>query len=93
VFVFPPNIVRRIVDYKTYIPEKKVWVSTVAWNVPIGPDRCAETMVFWGDERGIMSYDELYFESHGFETDPEVLKREHERIVRNIKSGKIKLGG
>lgn len=81
----------RIVDYKTYIPELGVWVSTVAYNTLIGPDRCAETMVFKGDENGITDWSELYFESHGCITDPEELKKRHDRIVKLIKEGKIKL--
>jgi len=80
-----------LVDYKTYIPEKKVWVSTIAYNTLIGFDRVSETMVFRGDEEGITDYTPLYFESHGMETDPEVLKKKHEEIVRKIKSGEIKL--
>lgn len=82
---------RMLVNIKTYIPEKGVWVSTVAWDVPIGVDRCAETMVFRGDEKGITDYSDLYFESHGWETDERVLRKEHERIVEAIKRGEIDL--
>jgi len=82
---------RMLVNIKTYIPERKVWVSTVAWDIPIGADRCAETMVFRGDEEGITDWSELYFESHGWETDENVLRKEHERIVEAIRSGKIEL--
>ncbi len=82
---------RRLVVIKTYIPEKKVWVSTVAWDIPIGADRCAETMVFRGDEKGITDFNELYFESHGCETDEKALRKKHERIVEAIRTGKIKL--
>jgi len=81
----------KLVDYKTYIPEKKVWVSTVAYDIPIGDDRCAETMVFRGNEKGITDWEELYFESHGMETDPEILRKKHEEIVRKIKTGVIKV--
>jgi len=83
--------VEPLVKYQTYIPEKKVWVSTVAYPFPIGVDRCAETMVFRGNESGITDWDDLYFESHGYETDPEVLKKKHDDIVRRIRSGEIKL--
>ena len=82
---------RCLVDLKTYIPEKGVWVSTVAYDREIGWDRKAETMVFRGDENGITSTAELYFESHGHTTDPAALKREHERIVERIRSGEIEI--
>ena len=81
-----------VVDLKTFIPEKGVWVSTVAHDMPIGIDRCAETMVFRGDKDGITDwYDELYFESHGYTTDREVLRKAHERIVDEIKRGIIQI--
>ena len=53
---------KRLVDLKTFLPEKKVWVSTVAYDEEIGFNRCAETIVFKGDETGITDWDELYFE-------------------------------
>ena len=36
----------KLVDFKTYIPEKSVWVSTVAYDEEIAPNSYAETMVF-----------------------------------------------
>ena len=81
----------KLVDLKTYIPEKKVWVSTIAYDKEIGFDRCAETMVFKGDENGITDWSELFFESHGYITDEEELKRKHEEIVRGIREGEIVL--
>ena len=81
----------RLVDLKTYIPEKKVWVSTVACDEEIGFNRCAETMVFKGDESGITDWSELYFESHGYVTDEEKLRKRHEEIVRKIREGGIEL--
>jgi len=82
---------RRLVDLKTYIPEKKVWVSTVACDEEIGFNRCAETMVFKGDENGITDWSELFFESHEYTTDEEELKKRHEEIVRKIRDGEIEL--
>ena len=82
---------RALVDLKTYIPEKRVWVSTVAYDEEIGFGRCAETMVFKGDEGGITDWGELYFESHGYTTDEEELKKRHEEIVRKIRGGEIEL--
>jgi len=82
---------RRLVDLKTYIPEKKVWVSTVACDEEIGFNRCAETMVFKGDENGITDWGELFFESHEYTTDEEELKKRHEEIVRKIRDGEIEL--
>ena len=81
----------RLVDLKTYIPEKKVWVSTVACDEEIGFNRCAETMVFKGDENGITDWSELYFESHRYVTDEEELRKRHEEIVRKIREGGIEL--
>ena len=81
----------KLVDLKTYIPEKGVWVSTVAYDEEIGFGRCAETMVFKGDESGITDWSELYFESHGYITDKEGLKKRHEEIVREIREGEIEL--
>ena len=81
----------RLVDLKTYIPEKKVWASTVACDEEIGFNRCAETMVFKGDESGITDWSELYFERHGCITDEEELKERHEEIVRKIREGEIEL--
>ena len=81
----------RKVDLKTYIPEKGVWVSTVAYDCEIGFGRKSETMVFRGDESGITDFTDLYFESHGYETDPERLRKEHERIVEGIRSGEIEI--
>jgi len=37
---------QRLVCYQTWIEHKGVWVSTVAWDIPIGVGRCAETGVF-----------------------------------------------
>jgi len=81
----------KLVDLKTYIPEKKVWVSTIAYDEEIGFNRCAETMVFKGDENGITDWSELYFESHGYTTDEEELKKRHKEIVRVIREGEIEL--
>jgi len=86
------NIIK-IVDLKTYIEEKGVWVSTVAHDMEIGLNRCAETMVFRGDSESIKDWTEVYFESHGYETNEEVLRSLHEEIVRKIKSGEIELIG
>jgi len=82
---------RCLVDLKTYIPKLRVWVSTVAYDTPIGADgRPAETMVFKGNSEKITSYEELYFEPH-FTTNPEELKKIHESIVQQLKTGEIKL--
>jgi len=81
----------RLVDLKTYIPERRFWVSTVACDEEIGFNRCAETMVFKGDESGIADWSELYFESHGHTTDEEELKKRHEEVVRKIREGEIEL--
>jgi len=81
----------KLVDLKTYIPEKKVWVSTIAYDEEIGFGRCAETMVFKGDENGITDWSELFFVSHGYTTDEEELKKRHEEIVRRIREGEIVL--
>ena len=45
-----------------------------------------ETMVFKGEEHSI-----VYFESHGYELNPKILMKEHERIVDAIKKGEINL--
>jgi len=82
----------KLVDYKTYIPEKGVWISTVAWNAPINLEGNAETMVFRGDEEGITDWCELYYEPHGWTFDRELLRKKHEEIVEKIRSGEIKLG-
>jgi len=82
---------KRLVDLKTYIPEKRVWVSTVAYDKEISINRCAETMVFKGDENGITDWSELYYEDHGRTTDEKELKRRHEEIVRKIREGEIEL--
>ena len=84
-------IPEKLVDIKTYIPERGVWVSTVAFDTEIGYGRCAETMVFKGDEKGITDYAELYFESHGYCTNEETLRKEHERIVEGIRKEEIRL--
>lgn len=81
------------VSFKTYIPEKGVWVSTAGLCFPIGFDRLAETAVFKGDENGITDWNELHLVPHGYTIDEEFLKREHDRIVREIKAGKLKLKG
>ena len=65
----------RLVDLKTYIPERRVWISTVACDEEVGFNRCAETMVFKGDENGITDWSELSLESHGYTTDEEELRR------------------
>lgn len=44
---------KKIFDLKTYIPEKKVWVSTIAFNIPINSAGNSETAVFPGDEKNI----------------------------------------
>ena len=85
---------RKIADFKTYIPEKGVWVSTVAWNMRIGLTRNSETMVFPGNERGITDYGTvIYSKSHGFIEDTgeyiKWLKKKHNEIVEKIKSGEI----
>jgi len=85
--------VRMLVNLKTFISERGVWVSTVAWDQPIGYDRCSETMVFRGDEKGITDNRILYFESHGYTAEESILKERHERIVESIKKGMIQLGG
>ncbi|MCS7387213.1 MAG: hypothetical protein NDF55_10890 [archaeon GB-1867-005] len=66
-------------------------MSTVAWDVEIGFGRCAETMVFKGNEQGITDWKELYFESHGHCTDYNELKKRHDEIVQKIREGKILL--
>ena len=78
-------------DLKTFLPEKKVWVSTVAYDEEIGFNGCAETIVFKGDETGITDWDELYFESHGYTTDEKELRKRHEEIVAAIRSGAISI--
>jgi len=80
-----------IFDKKTYIPEKGVWVSTVAWNYNIGLDRSSETMVFKGDEEGIEDYTDFYMESHGHTYSKDTLTRAHKRIVAGIEDGTIEL--
>ena len=80
-----------IVDLKTYLPKIGVWVSTVAWNMEIGVGRYAETMVFRGNKEGITDWRYMYFESHGYTTDKEILTKEHNRIVEGIKNNTITL--
>ena len=70
------------INLKTYIPNRKLWVSTVAYNMIIGAGRTSETMAFSGSEKGIEDYEELYFESHGSEGNEKTLKKEHRRIVK-----------
>ena len=82
---------KQLVDLKTYIPEKKVWVSTVAYNREISLNTCAETIVVKGNESGITDWDALYYESHGRITDEEELKKRHEEIVKKIREGEIEL--
>lgn len=74
-----------IYERKTYIPEKGLHVSTISHSHDIGMDRCAETMVFAGNEEGPTSFEDLYFEGHGYETDSNVLDKAHERIVEEQK--------
>lgn len=81
----------KLVDFKTYIPEKSVWVSTVAYDEEIAPDSYAETMVFKGNRDGITDWSELYYKSHGYIIDREELRRRHEEIVWAIRNGAIKL--
>ena len=80
-----------IVDLKTFVKEKGVWVSTVAHKIEIGMGRTSETMVFKGNEKEITNWLEVYFESHGYETREALLKKEHERIVNGIREGTINL--
>ena len=80
-----------IVDLKTFIPEKNVWVSTVAWDIEIGVGRKAESMIFKGNKDGITDWEGLYFESHGYTTNKEVLEKLHRKIVESVKKGEIKL--
>jgi len=83
---------KRLVDLKTYLPEKGSLVSIVACDMEIGFNRCAGTMVFKGDENGITDWDELYFESHGYTSDEKERRRErHEEIVEAIRSGAISI--
>mgnify|MGYP007013801660 CR=1 FL=1 len=90
-FVTMKAPMKRLVDLKTYIPEKRVWVSTVAYDKEIGFNRCAETMVFKGDKDGITDWSELYYEDHGHTTDEKELRKRHEEIVRKIREGEIEL--
>lgn len=78
-----------LVHHKTFIPEKGLWVSTVSYDYEIGLDRCAETMVFKGNKDEITDYEDLHFESHGHETDKDVLKKEHDRIVEYVKTNEL----
>lgn len=79
-------------DRKTHIPEKGVVVSTVGWDEEIGWKRTAETMVFPADKDGnIVSWSEVYFESHGMYPSQAELDAAHERIVQGIRDGSIQL--
>ena len=89
-FVTMEAPMKRLVDLKTYIPEKRVWVSTVAYDKEISINRCAETIVLKGNEKGITDR-MLYYESHGHTTDEKELKKRHEEIVRKIREGEIEL--
>jgi len=68
----------------TYITKKRLWVSTVAHDMEIGLDRTSETMSFRGNKKGITSYRDKYFESHGHTQNKELLKDLHERIVKKL---------
>ena len=73
---------------KTYLPEKGLWVSTVAHDMAIGAGRSSETMVFKGDKDGVQDYGEQYFEGHGFIQDEKTLDGFHERIVEKMRGRK-----
>ena len=76
-----------VVDFKTYIPEKRVWVSTVAHDMKIGWNRASETLVFPGDETGIKEWNEIYAKSHSYIMDRSTLQKIHSRIVEEIRCG------
>ena len=82
---------KQLVYLRNYVPEKGVWVVTVAYNREIGPNTCAETIVLKGNENGITDQNMLYYESHGRTTDEKELRKRHEEIVRKIREGEIKL--
>lgn len=82
---------KKIFDLKTYIPEKRVWVLTVAFNIPINPAGNTETAVFPGNEKGITDWGDLYMEYHGFVKKKEILKKKHQEIVEKIKKGEIEI--
>jgi len=82
---------QRLVQYKTYIPEKKVWVSTIAWNKLIGKDWKSETSIFQGDENGVTDWTPLYLEPHGLCTDKEILKEKHKEVIRKLLKDEIVL--
>ena len=67
---------------KTYVPQKKLWVLTVAYDTIIGVNRTAETMVYRGNEREITNYDELDFEDLGCFPPEEYLKERHQLMVQ-----------
>lgn len=90
---------QRVFDRKTFLPDKGVLVSTVAYDFPIGADgRNAETMVFPARSAAntvegweVVSWLEMAMRSHGFVTDPRVLAEEHERMVRDVREGRVEL--
>ena len=71
-----------IYQKKTFLPERGVWVSTVSWDMDIGYGRCAETMVFEGDEEDITDYSDLDSESLGYRTETILLDEAHEYMVQ-----------
>ena len=87
----PPKKWKQLVYLRNYVPEKEVWVVTVAYNREICPNTCAETVVLKGNENGITDQNMLYYESHGHTTDEKELRKRHEEIVRKIREGEIEL--
>ena len=72
---------RILYHFKTYIPKTGVWVSTVAWDMRIGGGRTSETMVFKGDEKDIIDWSDIDFESLGYIQNETVLMRKHNEMV------------
>ena len=66
---------------QTYIPSKKLWVSTVNHNQTIGLNRTAETMVFEGDENGVTDWGERDFEDLGMNPSKDELEIAHKCMV------------
>jgi hypothetical protein len=70
-------------DYKTYIPKRHLWVSTVRHNYG-GRTPICETMVFRGNKYEITNWDGLYQEKHAMDVN---LLTAHKRIVRKFEKG------
>ncbi len=84
--------ITRIFDKKTYVPERKVTVSTVGYNRLMGAHRTAETTVFAASDDGeVVDWAALYIEGHGMYPSGERLEVEHMRVVAGIRDGSIAL--